>query len=120
TAPPTLRVASLEDAAQIRRFEEAHFRGTQPLDDWRGLWLKNPLWPRLGERWPIAWVLDDRDRRVVGTLLNVPTLYHLRGRELINAAGRAWALDAAFRPYALWLLDEYYNQADADLFVGTT
>jgi hypothetical protein len=68
----------------------------------------------------IAWVLEDRDGRVVGALLNIPTLYHFRGRELINATGRAWAVDAAFRGYALWLLDEYYNQADADLFVNNT
>ena len=120
TAPPTLRVASLEDAAQIRRLEEAHFGITRPFDDWRGLWLKNPLWPRLGERWPIGWVLEDRDGRVVGALYNIPTLYHFRGRELINAIGRGWAVDAAFRGYALWLLDEFYNQADADLFVNNT
>jgi len=120
TASPTLRVASLEDAAQIRRLEEAHLGVTQPLDDWRGLWLKNPLWPRLGERWPIGWVLEDRDGRVVGALHNIPTLYHFRGRELINAVGRGWAVDAAFRGYALWLLDEFYNQADADLFVNNT
>ena len=94
TAPLTLRVANLEDAAQIRRLEEAHFGVTELLDDWRGLWLKNPLWPRLGGRWPIAWVLEDRDGRVVGSLRNIPTLYHFRGRELINAAGRAWAVDA--------------------------
>jgi hypothetical protein len=120
TAPLILRVANLEDAAQIRRLEEAHFGVTELLDDWRGLWLKNPLWPRLGGRWPIAWVLEDRDGRVVGSLRNIPTLYHFRGRELINAAGRAWAVDAAFRGYALWLLDEYYNQADADMFVNNT
>ena len=40
TAPLTLRVANLEDAAQIRRLEEAHFGVTELLDDWRGLWLK--------------------------------------------------------------------------------
>ena len=65
-------------------------------------------------------MLEDRDGRVVGSLRNIPTLYHFRGRELINAAGRAWAVDAAFRGYALWLLDEYYNQADADMFVNNT
>ncbi len=120
TMPPRLRVARLEDWEQIHRVEAAHLETSQPLEDWRSLWLDNPLWPRRGDRWPIGWVLEDNLGTVVGSLLNIPTLYHFRGRELINAVGRAWAVNRSFRGYALWLLDEYYNQPRVDLFVNNT
>jgi hypothetical protein len=119
-ATPKLRVARLEDSDLIRRLEMAHFGTTQPLDEWRSLWLENPLWPRLSDRWPIGWLLEDHAGCVVGSLLNIPTLYHFRGRELINATGRAWAVETAFRGYAMWLLDEYYHQPGVDLFVNNT
>jgi hypothetical protein len=119
-ASPKLRVARLDDAEQIRRLEMAHFGATLPHNEWRSLWLDNPLWPRLGDRWPIGWVLEDRTDQIVGSLLNIPALYHFRGRELINATGRGWAVDSDFRGYALWLLDEYYNQPGVDLFINNT
>ena len=119
-APPQLRVARLEDWEQIHRLEKAHFPAAHGFDDWSRLWLENPLWPRLGDRWPMGWLLEDRDGRVVGSLLNIPTLCHFQGRELINAVGRGWAVDRAYRGYALWLLDEYYSQPGADLFVNNT
>lgn len=118
--PPQLREAKIEDWEKIHRLELAHFQASQPLDDWSSLWLNNPLWPRLRDRWPLGWVLEDPAGTVVGSLLNIPTLYHFRGRELVNATGRGWAVDSAFRGYALWLLDEYYNQPSADLFVNNT
>lgn len=118
--PPRLRVIRLEDWEQIHRLEAAHFPAAQGFGDWSRLWLENPLWPRLGDRWPMGWLLEDRDGRVVGSLLNIPTLCHFQGRELINAVGRGWAVDSAYRGYALWLLDEYYNQPGADLFVNNT
>ncbi len=121
--PPRVRrdcAIRLEDWEQIHRLEAAHFPNPQGFDDWSRLWLENPLWPRLGDRWPMGWLLEDADRRVVGSLLNIPTAYHFQGRELINAVGRGWAVDQAYRGYALWLLDEYYNQLGADLFVNNT
>jgi hypothetical protein len=119
-APPRLRPARFEDVAQIQALEAAHGMETQPVDDWRGLWLNNPLWPRLGARWPIGWVLEDAGGRVIGSMTNVPSLYHFRGRELVCANGRAWVVTPEYRGVALWLMDEYFNQPGADLFVNTT
>jgi hypothetical protein len=118
--PPRLRPARFEDYPHIQRLEGTHLQDTLPADDWRGLFLDNPLWPRLGDRWPIGWVLEDGAGQVVGSLTNVPSLYHFRGRELLCANGRSWAIADEYRGFALWLMDEYFNQPGADLFINTT
>ena len=43
---------------------------------------------RLRQDWPIGWVLEDATRRR-GQPVNVPSLYHFRGRDLLRANGRA-------------------------------
>ena len=89
TMPPQLRVARLEDWEQIHRVEAAHLETSQPLEDVAQLVAGQPVMAAPGDRWPIGWVLEDNLGTVVGSLLNIPTLYHFRGRELINAVGRA-------------------------------
>jgi hypothetical protein len=119
-APPRLRPATFEDYPQIRRLEAAHLQNTLPADDWHGLFLDNPLWPRLGKHWAIGWVLEDASGGVVGSITNVPSLYQFRGREWICANGTAWVAAADYRAFALWVMDEYFNQPGADLFLNTT
>jgi hypothetical protein len=116
---PTLRAARLEDYTQIERLESSHGLLTLAEHDWRALWVDNPLRPRLGPDWPIGWVLEDPDHRIVGSLENLTTLYAYRGREIIAVTGRGWVVSADYRPMALWLMDEYFNQ-NADLFINTT
>jgi hypothetical protein len=104
----------------MRRLESAHLQETLADEDWRGLFLDNPLWSRLSDRWPIGWVLEDAVGEVVGSLTNIPSLYRFRGRDLICANGRSWAVAPEYRGFALWLMDEYFNQQGADLFINTT
>lgn len=117
---PRLRRARIEDYAQIEQLESAHGLLTMAADDWRGLWLDNPLFKRLGDNWPIGWALEDGAGRLVGSLLNIPTQYTYRGRDLVAATGRAWVVAPQYRGIALWLMDEYFNQHNADLFLNTT
>jgi hypothetical protein len=119
-SPPRLRPARFDDYPQIHQLEAAHLQATLSADDWHRLWLDNPLWPRLGNHWPIGWVLEDEAGRVVGSLGNVPSLYRFGGRELVCANGRAWVVRPEYRGFALWLMDEYFNQPGADLFINTT
>src|ERR1700676_2430601 len=122
-APPTsprLRPACLDDCDQIARLESANAVFSLPPDDWRNLWLRNPLWPRLGKDWPIGWILENEAGRMVGSLINFPSLYHFRGRELICANGRGWVVAPEYRGLALWLMEEYFNQPGAGLFINTT
>ena len=93
---------------------------TMAPDDWRHLYLDNPLWPRLGKNWPIGWVLEDASGRIVGSLGNIPTLYTLQGRELLCANGRSWVVDPAYRAFSLLPMDEYFSQTGIDLFINTT
>ncbi|HWE01220.1 MAG TPA: hypothetical protein VG326_02330 [Tepidisphaeraceae bacterium] len=122
TAPaiPNLRPARFEDYPQIERLESTHGLLTLSPQDWRNLWLDNPLRPRLGDSWPFGWVLENSGGQVVGSLANIPTLYTFRGQRLIAATGRAWVVAAEYRGAALWLMDEYFNQEKVDLFINTT
>jgi len=119
-APPNLRPARLDDYEQVRLLESAHNMVTPPLREWRDLWLANPLWPRLEKDWPLGWVLEDAAQKLVGAIWNLPSLYHFQGRELICSNGRGWVVAEQYRGFALWLMDEYFNQSGADLFVNTT
>ncbi|MBY0397184.1 MAG: GNAT family N-acetyltransferase, partial [Thermoleophilia bacterium] len=115
---PLVRPMTTADYAEVARLEESEGLLSLPEDDWRALWLENPLWPALGDRWPLGWVLE-RGGTLVGAVSNVPMRYVLGGRTLVAAAGRGWVVAPAYRGFALWLLDEYFNQ-DADLFFNTT
>ncbi len=113
---PLLRPARLEDYEEIRRFHTFDF---MLPDDWRRLWLDNPLWPRLGKEFPIGWVFEGRAGEIVGTLLNVPSAYTFRGTDLVSAFGFAWSVAAPYRGVALQLTEEYFHQ-QVDLYINTT
>jgi hypothetical protein len=120
-SPPRLRQACFDDYSQIQELEALHLQGNPlPGKSWRCLWLDNPVWPRFDQRWPIGWVLQDDGSRIIGSLTNLPSLYHFRGRELVCANGRAWVVRPEYRGFALWLMAEYFSQKHADIFVNTT
>lgn len=119
-APPNLRHARFEDYAQISNLETTNKLESQPESDWLGIWLNNPLWPQVKDKWPIGWVLEDDSGKLVGSITNVPSRYVFQGRELICANGRAWVAYPEYRSFALILMDEYFNQDGADLFINTT
>jgi hypothetical protein len=119
-APPTLRLASLDDGQRISLLEVSQQLSGTPPDGWNNLWLNNPLWPRLRQVWLVGWLLEDAEGRLVGSLVNIPTLYTFRGRELICANGRGWAVAPEFRGFAPQLMGEYFDQPNVDLFINTT
>lgn len=118
--PPNLRVMRVEDYPQVQKLEAAHSLLTLSPDDWRQIWLDNPLLARLGDSWPMGWVLENSSGGIVGSLANVPTAYAYRGRTLIAAVGRAWVVAPEYRGLALWLMDAYFNQENVDLFLCNT
>ena len=118
--PPALRPTSFTDYPKIKDLEARFLPESLTEAEWRGLFLDNPSWSRVGDTWPLGWLLEDPDGDVVGSIYNIPSLYHWHGRELVCANGRGWVVDPAYRGYALWLMDEYYNQDGVDLFVNTT
>jgi len=118
--PPNLRLAALDDYEQVTRLEASVGMQTRSADDWCAMWLKNPLWPRVGKDWPIGWILEDTSGRVVGSVMSVPSLYQFRGRELMCATGRSWVMAPEYRGYGLWIMSEYVNFEKADLFMHNT
>src|SRR5579884_3722776 len=115
-----IREAQFEDHGAITALQASQHLKTKPFDEWKKLWIGNPCYESLGPRWPIGWVLETGDGRIVGALCNVPIAYHFRDQTLLAAAGRGWAVDEQYRAFALLLMDEYFNQPNVDLFINTT
>jgi hypothetical protein len=116
---PLLRAASFDDYEQIAAVEAASGLSTKPRDQWLHLWQSNPAYQQLRD-WPIGWVLEDEAGRIVGSLENIPCLYRFAGRTYVGAFGRGWAVDLAYRGFALLLLVRYLKQPNIDLRVTTT
>ena len=114
-----MREARFQDYAGIAALEASQGLVSKPADEWRRLWTGNPCYEEIGPRWPIGWVLEEGER-IVGCLTNIPLFYSFRGRKLLVASGRGWAVDDRFRGYALRLLNEYFSQENVDLFLTNT
>jgi hypothetical protein len=115
-----MRFARFDDYAQIARLERANNLEVRDESDWKNLWLANPVWPRVKDRWPIGWVYETPAGEIVGSIISIPSLYSMNGRELICANGRSWVCAPEYRGFAIMLMDEYLNFEGADLFINTT
>jgi hypothetical protein len=117
-SPPRLREAEFADYPKIYELESTFFDDSLPPAARRGLFEDNPLWPRLRDTWPIGWVLEDGDGRIVGSVNNIPSAYRFEGEELICGNGHCWAVLDQYRSYAAMLMDEYFLQDGTDLIVS--
>ena len=118
SSPPQLRVARFADYPEIYRLESTFFDDSLPPVDRRSLFVDNPLWPRVRDTWPIGWVLEDTDGRIVGSVNNIPSQYRFGETELICGNGHCWAVLDQYRGYATMLMDEYFSQEGPDLLVS--
>jgi hypothetical protein len=116
---PDLRPTRFSDFEAIERLESQFFEEMYTAEDRRRTFEDNPLWPRLHESWPLGWVLEDSDGTIVGSVGNIPSTYVYRGEEKICANGHSWVTSAQHRGYAPFLMHEYFQQDDVDLFVSS-
>jgi len=116
----TLREASFADYSQIAAVEARNGLPTKSAAEWEHIWVSNPAFQMVDGKWPIGWVLQDDEDRVVGSFGNFPLLLELKGRRLLAASGRAWAVDPRYRGYSILLLDHFLNQKNVALFLNTT
>lgn len=116
---PLLRPASFGDYDQIAAVVEANGLSIKPREQWLHLWQKNPAYQQLPD-WPIGWVLEDDDGRIVGSLENVPCLYRFGGRTYVGGFGRGWAVDLRYRAFSLQLNVRQRAQPGVDLRLTTT
>jgi hypothetical protein len=114
-----IREASFADYCQIAAVETRNGLTAKSAAEWEHIWVNNPAFQSLDGNWPIGWVLEDQDGRVVGSFGNIPLLFELKGRRLLGTSGRAWAVDLRYRGYSILLLDYFLNQKLA-LFFNTT
>ncbi len=117
---PRLRAARFDDYEDIVRLEKKLNAEPVPADDWRLLWQGNPLWARLEKTWPIGWVLESGAGEIVGSIGNIALGYWLHGEPLVATTGRGWVVAPGYRGFALWLLEERFDQPNVDLFMDTT
>ncbi|HEY2194341.1 MAG TPA: hypothetical protein VGH76_18870 [Actinomycetospora sp.] len=117
--PPELRPATFDDFPAMHGLESRFLTNIFSPEDRRALFEENPLWPRLKDRWTVGWVLEDPDGSIVGAVTNVPSPYVLHGEEKICGNGLAWAVTEEHRGYAALLMDEYFEQEQAD-FVASS
>ena len=117
---PRLRRATLEDYPQIAELEARHGHREGSREEWSHVWLNNPLYRELEDRWSIGWVLEDEKHEIVGSVGNIPLPYEFDGRRIVGAASRYWVTDPAFRSASLLLLDQVINQPNLDLYLTNT
>src|SRR5204863_450722 len=75
---PSVRQAYFGDYEQIAAAEAASGLTPRPGEEWLHLWRDNPAYQSLRD-WPIGWVLEDECGRIVGSIGNIPLLFHLGG-----------------------------------------
>lgn len=118
--PVEIRAACLEDYAQVAELECRYNLGCKTAEEWKHLWLENPVYRKLGNSWPLGWVLEDSNGRIVGYIGNIPLSYEFEGTELLAASGRAWVVDSQYRSYSLLLMDHFLAQRSVDLYINTS
>ncbi len=117
---PRIREATFDDYPLIAALQKRSDLGIRPFEDWKAVWSANPVYQDRFRRWPIGWVLEGENGEIGGSISSVPFVYRLGGRDLVAAAACAWAVDPAYRPWALTLLDKLSHQAEADFCITTT
>jgi len=120
TAATTVRPATFADYEQIVSLESRYGLGAKRHEEWSHLWLANPAYRECGPDWPIGWVVEDHDKRVVASLGNIPLFYMFEGRRILACSGRALVAEPPYRSACLMLLDRLINHSDAGLFLNNT
>jgi hypothetical protein len=120
TAPLRIREARFEDYDAIHRIQQRNGLIPKNRAEWTALWQGNPAYERLETDWPIGWVLEDGQGEVVGSIGNIPVIYHFHGRQLRAGVSYAWAVDSNYRGYSMLMLDKQTKQRSADFTLGTT
>jgi len=113
------RQARFEDHAQITALQARYGMDTETYEAWIHVWADNPACRDLPE-WPIGWILENEENRVVGYIGNLARCYELGNRSVLVASTRGLVVDAPYRSYSLPLLSHFFNQRQVDLFLDTT
>lgn len=114
---PKVREASLEDYSQISSLQFQYGLKVKSFQEWSHLWTGNPVYEQLQREWPIGWVLESKEKKILGSIENVPLLYEFGGTKIVVSTGRNWVVDSQYRSYSPLLLDYYFGQKNVGLFL---
>ncbi len=115
-----VREASFQDYEQIIALQARYGLGTRSQEDWTQMWLGNPLYRELRNTWPIGWVLENGEGRIVASIGNMPLPYEWNGEKVVASSGISWVAEPEYRGAALLLLDMVVNQSGVDLYLNST
>ena len=76
---------------------------------WQDLWLLNPYYKNINNKWIKGWVLEHKNK-IVGFLGNFPMVYSFLGKDYIVAVATCWVTGKKYRNYSLLLMKAYFNQ----------
>lgn len=114
-----IREASYSDCEAVGALKRRNGLSVKwSTDRWIGLWQENPAMLQ-NPAMPIGWVLE-QEGRVVGYLGNIPMYYQFKGRRLLAAAARGFAVDAEHRGQSLRLAAAFFSQKDVALLLNTS
>ena len=116
----TVREASFADYEQIEALKARHHLSGYTEARWRHIYENSPLLRRQERTWPIGWVIESDDKKIVGHLGNTPLEYEWDNKPLIGAAGSLWVVDEEHRGRSLTLVRKFLRQPNVDLFLDTT
>ena len=80
---------------------------------WKDLWLLNPYYKNINNKWVKGWVLE-HDKKIVGFLGNFPMVYNFLRKDYIVAVATCWITAEKYRNYSLLLMKAYFNQKNID------
>src|SRR5690349_10271176 len=101
---PILREASFGDYEEIAGLQLRNGLSARSRSHWMSLWTDNPVFQESAP-FPVGWVLESPERRIVGYLGNLPLAYRFHGRRLRASTPHSWAVDSDYRRHSIWLLD---------------
>jgi hypothetical protein len=116
---PSIRQAYFGDYEQIAAAEAASGLTPRSREEWLHLWQDNPAYQSLRD-WPIGWVLEDDGGRIVGSIGNIPLLFHLGGSTYLGATFCGWAVDPKYRAFSLMLVAHQLQHRSVDFHMVTT
>ena len=115
-----IREALFNDFKDVMVLKNRYGLRTQSYEEWQHLWRNNPIIINIKKSWPIGWVLENDDKKIVGYFGNIPVAYEFKGERLIAAVASSWVVDVPYRNYSILLINNYFAQKNADLFLSTT
>jgi hypothetical protein len=119
-ATVSVRTARFSDYDAIAALMQSYGMETSSRENWEHLWRGNPVYERRAGDWPIGWVLESPDGRVVGFSGNIPVACCFGGKELTAAVTSAWVVDSDYRSHSMLLASKYFAQKNVDLLLNTT